>query len=174
MKQLCDGNRPRGRQRKLTPEVAELIIERLANGELLRAICRDLDIAPSIVYQYKLDNKEFDDSFTRARDFADELMEEDAIEIIDEESPTEDTEIEYAADGKPIGGKRRRSDNVARSKARAEIRLKIVARRKGGLMNRKIQIEADDKREDLSDVMKGMSMDDLMRFAGLDNETDGK
>ena len=111
MKQLCDGKRPRGRQRKLTPEVAELIIERLANGELLRAICRDLDIAPSIVYQYKLDNKEFDDSFTRARDFSDDLMEEDAIEIIDEESPTEDTEIEYAADGKPIGGKRRRSSS---------------------------------------------------------------
>ena len=55
-----------------------------------------------------------------------------------------------------------------------EARLKIVARRKGGLQNRKIEIEDDGTGVDLSDAMKGMSMDDLMRFAGLTDDPDSE
>jgi len=56
-----------GRPTKFTQELADLICERLANGETLRSICRDLGFAHSTVIEWTMNNKSFSDQYTRAR-----------------------------------------------------------------------------------------------------------
>ena len=131
-----------GRKKKYTEELANRLLDALACGRTLVSM----------------------------RDFGDVIIEDEVLEIVDAEHISEEQIIEKT--GKKITIKKRRFDNVARSRLRMEARLKIVARRKGGLQNRKIEIEDDGKGIDLSDAMKGMSMDDLMRFAGLSDDPD--
>lgn len=49
-----------------TPETREIILKRLANGETLRAICRDLGIAHNVVVDWRNQDPVFDDHYARA------------------------------------------------------------------------------------------------------------
>lgn len=161
-----------GRKKKYTPELVRRLFSALASGRTLVSICEELDVSPDTVYWWCTEHKDFAKDFTRARDFGDNIIEDEVLEIVDAEHISEEQIIEKS--GKKITIKKRRFDNVARSRLRMEARLKIVARRKGGLQNRKIEIEDDGTGVDLSDAMKGMSMDDLMRFAGLTDDPDSE
>lgn len=161
-----------GRKKKYTEELANRLLDALACGRTLVSICNELDISPDTVYSWTRRYPQFCTDFTRARDFGDNIIEDEVLEIVDAEHISEEQIIEKS--GKKITIKKRRFDNVARSRLRMEARLKIVARRKGGLQNRKIEIEDDGTGVDLSDAMKGMSMDDLMRFAGLTDDPDSE
>lgn len=161
-----------GRKKKYTEELANRLLDALACGRTLVSICKELDISPDTVYSWTRRYPDFCTDFARARSFGDDILEEEVLEIVDAEHISEEQIIEKS--GKKITIKKRRFDNVARSRLRMEARLKIVARRKGGLQNRKIEIEDDGTGIDLSDAMKGMSMDDLMRFAGLNDDPDSK
>lgn len=61
--------RKQGRQTKYTPAKAKEILRRLASGETLTSICRDMQIPPSTVYQWTVDRNDFAVDFARARDF---------------------------------------------------------------------------------------------------------
>ena len=167
---LLESNK--GRRKKYTPELVERLLNALACGRTLVSVCEELDLSPDTVYGWCHKHKDFAKDFARARDFGDEVLEDSVLEIADAEHISEEQIVEKS--GKKITIKKRRFDNVARSRLRVEARLKIVARRKGGLQNRRIEIEDDGTNLDLSDAMKGMSMDDLMRFAGLTDDTDNK
>ena len=167
---LLESNK--GRRKKYTPELVERLLNALACGRTLVSVCEELDLSPDTVYWWCHKHKDFAKDFARARDFGDEVLEDSVLEIADAEHISEEQIVEKS--GKKITIKKRRFDNVARSRLRVEARLKIVARRKGGLQNRRIEIEDDGTNLDLSDAMKGMSMDDLMRFAGLTDDTDNK
>lgn len=161
-----------GRKKKYTPELVRRLLSALASGRTLVSICEELDVSPDTVYWWCSEHPDFAKDFARARDFGDDILEEEVLEIVDAEHISEEQIIEKT--GKRMTIKKRRFDNVARSRLRMEARLKIVARRKGGQQNRRIEIEDDGTGLDLSDTMKGMSMDDLMRFAGLTDDTDIK
>ena len=167
---LLESNK--GRRKKYTPELVGRLLNALACGRTLVSVCEELDLSPDTVYWWCHKHKDFAKDFARARDFGDEVLEDSVLEIADAEHISEEQIVEKS--GKKITIKKRRFDNVARSRLRVEARLKIVARRKGGLQNRRIEIEDDGTNLDLSDAMKGMSMDDLMRFAGLTDDTDSK
>lgn len=161
-----------GRRKKYSPELVERLLNALACGRTLVSVCEELGISPDTVYSWTTRYPDFRKDFARARDFGDEVLEDSVLEIADAEHISEEQIVEKT--GKKITIKKRRFDNVHRSRLRVEARLKIVARRKGGLQNRRIEIEDDRSVADLSDAMKGMSMDDLMRFAGLTDDTDSK
>lgn len=70
-----------GRPTKFTQELADTICERISNGETLRAVCRDIKIAPSTVIEWTWKNKEFFEQYTRARQkqadaYADMILDE--------------------------------------------------------------------------------------------------
>lgn len=161
-----------GRRKKYSPELVERLLSALACGRTLVSVCEELDLSPDTVYWWCHKHKDFAKDFARARDFGDEVLEDSVLEIADAEHISEEQIVEKS--GKKITIKKRRFDNVPRSRLRVEARLKIVARRKGGLQNRRIEIEDDGTNLDLSDAMKGMSMDDLMRFAGLTDDPDSE
>lgn len=56
-----------GRPTKFTQELADTICERIANGETLRSICRDIKFAPSTVIEWTWNNRDFSEQYTRAR-----------------------------------------------------------------------------------------------------------
>lgn len=161
-----------GRRKQYSPELVERLLNALACGRTLVSVCEELGISPDTVYSWTTRYPDFRKDFARARDFGDEVLEDSVLEIADAEHISEEQIVEKT--GKKITIKKRRFDNVPRSRLRVEARLKIVARRKGGLQNRRIEIEDDGTNLDLSDAMKGMSIDDLMRFAGLTDDTDSK
>lgn len=75
-----------------TPELAATICERLAAGESLRAICRDLDVvAEATVRSWVIDDVQgFAAQYTRARDMGLDALAEEIIEIADEPAGTLD------------------------------------------------------------------------------------
>jgi len=75
----------RGRPSDYTDDLADLICERLATGESLRAMCRDDDVLPCerTVYRWLLSNQDFCQKYARAREFQSEPHLEDIIEIAD-------------------------------------------------------------------------------------------
>lgn len=111
-----------GRPSAYTPELAERICLRLAQGDSLRAICRDDDVpTKSTVLLWVVDDREgFSDQYARARqaqalDYADELL-----EIADESN--RDTYKDE--DGKI----RTDHEAIQRSKLRVDTRKWVISR----------------------------------------------
>lgn len=70
-----------GRPTKFTQELADTICERMANGETMRSICREIDIPPSTVIEWTMNNKSFSEQYTQARQkqadsYADMILDE--------------------------------------------------------------------------------------------------
>jgi hypothetical protein len=74
-----------GRPSDYTPEMADLICKRLADGESLRSICRDENMpAESTVRAWALDDREgFYAQYARSRDIALDSIAEEVFEIAD-------------------------------------------------------------------------------------------
>lgn len=150
--------------------VAEEILQRLANGETLTSICRDIGLRPYHVYRWTTNNESFGQRFARAREFGDLVIEDQAIDASDERC--DDEETSESESDKGAGRSRKRFDNVARSRLRAETRLKVVARRKGAKITNEIRIakktEADQAAE--------MTTEQLLEIAkmGIEECCDGE
>lgn len=75
-----------GRPTTYTPELASKICERIANGDSLRAICKD-DGFPSkstvLKWIFKDNNKEFSDQYDKAREIQAQLLADEIVEISD-------------------------------------------------------------------------------------------
>jgi len=76
--------RRRGRPTTYSAEIADEICRRLAEGETLRAICRELDIPASTVLEWVRDDRDgFSERYARARELGYEVMADEIIEIAD-------------------------------------------------------------------------------------------
>lgn len=76
-----------GRPSEYTEAVALQICERLADGESLRAICRDEHMpGRSTVFQWLAANKSFADQYAHAREAQADALFEDILEIADDNS----------------------------------------------------------------------------------------
>lgn len=126
-----------GNQTKYTPAKAKEILRRLASGETLTSICRDMQIPPSTVYQWTVDRNDFAVDFARARDFGDQVLEDEAVDISD--TMEQGKEIVVVNGEKGLSVTTKRGDAIAHRRLRAEIRLKVVSRRKGA----KIQLDTN-------------------------------
>jgi hypothetical protein len=105
---------------KYCPEIVEQICTRMANGELLGSICRDLEIDRATVWRWQQIYPEFATAYTQARELMADSYAESVVRISDDSSG----DFIEGADGK------RRPDweNVQRSRLRADNRKWFAAR----------------------------------------------
>ena len=122
--------RKRGNQSKYTPSRAKEILQRLACGRTLTSICRDMGISPASVYRWTVANEDFARDFARARDFGDQVLEDEAVDISDTMEEASET-IDSFSEKHGASSTVKKGDAVAHRRLRAEVRLKVVARRKG-------------------------------------------
>ena len=130
--------RKRGNQTKYTPSRAKEILQRLACGHTLTSICRDMGISPASVYRWTVANEDFARAFARARDFGDQVLEDEAVDISDTMEEVSET-IDSFSEKHGASSTVKKGDAVAHRRLRAEVRLKVVARRKGA----KIQLDTN-------------------------------
>nr|DAE71165.1 MAG TPA: hypothetical protein [Caudoviricetes sp.] len=130
--------RKQGRQTKYTPSRATEILQRLACGHTLTSICRDMGISPASVYRWTIANEDFARDFARARDFGDQVLEDEAVDISDTMEEASET-IDSFSEKHGASSTVKKGDAVAHRRLRAEVRLKVVARRKGA----KIQLDTN-------------------------------
>lgn len=130
--------RKRGNQAKYTPSRAKEILQRLACGHTLTSICRDMGISPASVYRWTVANEDFARDFARARDFGDQVLEDEAVDISDTMEEASET-IDSFSEKHGASSTVKKGDAVAHRRLRAEVRLKVVARRKGA----KIQLDTN-------------------------------
>jgi len=78
-----------GRPSDYTQALADLICERLSDGESLRAICREEDMPnKATVFRWLGDNVTFSDQYARAREEQAESLVDEIVSIADEEVTT--------------------------------------------------------------------------------------
>lgn len=116
----------KGRPSKYTPELADEIVRDIAEGVTLSDICRR-DHMPdrSTVYDWMRGNDAFSQRFARAREVGFDRIAEEALEIVDDDS--RDWEPITNEAGQVVGIKVD-GEHVQRSKLRAEMRLKLLAK----------------------------------------------
>ena len=104
-------------------EIADEICARIAEGEPLRKICRDLHM-PSwqAVYQWIGKDEDFARRIARARDLGFDAIAEEALEISDTPVVGEETED----DDEKV--KVKRGDMLGHRKLQVETRLKLLAK----------------------------------------------
>ena len=109
---------------KITPAVIEEVLSRIAQGETLAALARELGFHP----QSWVDRMRADEglalAYAHARDVGADVIAEQALEIID---AAPERIIEVDDEGKTLQG-RIDSAAVAWAKNRAEMRLKLLAK----------------------------------------------
>ena len=105
-----------GRASEFTQEVADAICERIAQGESLRAICRDEEMpATSTVCKWLTQQKAFAEQYARAREAQADALFDEILEIADE------TANDYAEG--------RNGETVVNNEAIGRSRLRVDARK---------------------------------------------
>jgi len=114
-----------GGQSKYTPELADAIVEWIAEGKTLREFCRQ-DGMPShmSVYRWMEADKDFAFRFAHARVEGEELIGQECLAIAD--TPLEGVETKVDGNGTVIEMKR--SDMLGHRKLQIETRLKLLAK----------------------------------------------
>lgn len=88
---------PAGRQTEFNQDIADMICERLADGESLRAITSD-DFMParSTIFKWLAQNTEFADQYAHARDEQADTLADDMLAIADQyEAFTDKIDVEH-------------------------------------------------------------------------------
>lgn len=75
-----------GRASSFTQKIADEICERIADGESLRAVCRDAGMPPaSTVCRWLVENAAFSEQYARARESQADKFAEEIVDIADTE-----------------------------------------------------------------------------------------
>jgi hypothetical protein len=117
-----------GRPSTFTQELGDLICERLADGESLRAICSADDMPHrATVFRWLADedNKTFRDQYTHAREEQAETLLDEIVEIADDSR--HDTIPKVGRDGEEYG-EQPNSEWIARSRLRVDARKWVVSK----------------------------------------------
>jgi hypothetical protein len=138
---MAGTKKPRGTPSKFTEDLFQKIIERIADGEPLRQICRDEGMPSYRTFYNWIDEddkllKSEDEKvrntslmlasrFARARDDGHDAIAEETLKIADD--GTNDWMEKQDKDGKNIGWQLN-GEHVQRSKLRIETRLKLLAK----------------------------------------------
>lgn len=113
-----------GRHSTYNAEVADRICARLAEGETLRAICRDEGMPPwRTLYHWIEDHADFAARIARARELGFDAIAQEALSIAD--TPVIGEETEESDDGKT---RVKRADMLGHRKLQVETRLKLLAK----------------------------------------------
>lgn len=117
---------PAGRPTDYTQETADIICERLADGESLRTICDDEGMpARSTVFRWLSLHKEFSDQYARAKEVQAEVLADELISIADD--GRNDWMERKDADGANVGW-RENGEALRRSALRIDTRKWVAAK----------------------------------------------
>lgn len=109
-----------GRPSDYTQELADMICSRLADGESLRAICRDDDMPnKATVFRWLREKEGFSDQYARAKEESADALFEELLEIADD--GTNDWMEKHGQDGELIGYQLN-GEHVQRSRLRLDTR----------------------------------------------------
>ena len=139
------------RRGKKTPELLDEIVERISNGETLRAICRE-EGKPSWVnvYQWMREDENFALRIARARELGADAIAEEIIYIIDD--CTDDVIFLAADDANGAGAKPAiKHSAIKRASLRAEMRLKLLAKWQPKKYGNSVDINATIRKPELND-----------------------
>lgn len=114
-------------------ETADRICKGLAEGESLRAVCRDAGVAHSSVFEWLARQPEFADQYAQAREVGYRLMAEEIIEISDDAGADVITDKD--------GNQRTDAERVARSKLRVDSRKWMLSKMLPKLYGDKLDVE---------------------------------
>jgi hypothetical protein len=109
---------------KKNTKLIEEVLSRIAQGETLAALGRELDFHPNNWRLWCGEDEQLAIAYADARDVGADVIADDVLRIIDEDP---ERVIEFDDEGKP-SGKRIDSAGVAWAKNRAELRLKLLAK----------------------------------------------
>lgn len=109
---------------KKKPELIEEVLSRIAQGETLASLGRELDFHPATWNVWVREDEELAIAYDRAREIGADVIADDVLRIIDAEP---ERVVELDEEGKATTG-RIDSAGVAWAKNRAELRLKLLAK----------------------------------------------
>ena len=131
---------PTGRPSSFTQEVADAICERLADGESLRAICRDDDMPnKATVFRWLASNKSFSDQYTRARETQADTIVDEILDIADDGS--NDWMRRNGKDGEP--GWQENGEAMRRSQIRIDARKWMAGKMRPKVYSDKLDVNAN-------------------------------
>jgi len=128
-----------GRPSLYSPEIAETICKRLAEGESLRAVCRDNEMPSEVtVRRWVLDDHEgFSAQYTRAREAQAHAIADELLEISDDGSNDWMERNDKDNPGWQLNG-----EHVQRSKLRADTRKWLLAKMLPKVYGERLEVEA--------------------------------
>lgn len=155
-----------GRPSSYTQEIADLICERIANGESLRTICADEAMpAKSTVFKWLAERSEFSDQYARAREAQADALFDEIIDIADD--GTNDWMEKHSADGEAIGW-RENGEALRRSVLRVDARKWMAGKLRPKVYGDRTQMEhtgANGGPIEHTVSAKDLSDDELARLA---------
>lgn len=126
-----------GRPSDYTPQLADAICARLADGESLRSVCRD-ESMPSMqtVFAWLRKHEEFLEQYARSKEECADAYAEDIIEIADD--GTNDWMEKKNAEGENIGWQVN-GEHIQRSRVRIDTRKWLAAKLKAKKYGEKVE-----------------------------------
>ncbi len=125
-----------GAKSTYTPEIGAAICERLANGESLLRICKDMQIAYGTAYGWEVHVPEHRENSARAREVGCHAIADDCIEIAD--TPHEGIETIEKPDGSM---ETKRGDMTQHRRMRIDTRMRLLGKWLPKVYGDKQQIE---------------------------------
>ena len=165
--------RPRGRPSIYSPELADIILDRLRSGETLNAICRDDGMpAHSTVSNWATTNVEgFFDRYSRAREAGWHVIAEQIIDISDDSS----ADLRKGEDGKIFADQ----ELVGRARLRVDSRKWLLSKMLPKIYGDKVEVNATLTLETLvndslrisRDALAPPTIDGEVSVIGVHNES---
>lgn len=124
---------------KYTLDQADVICERIAEGESMRSICRDPDMpSMSTIFKWLREQESFSQQYAKAKDMSADALFEDILDIAD--NSTNDWMENNSPEGENLGW-RVNGDSIQRAKLRVDARKWAASKLKPKKYGDKIQNE---------------------------------
>ncbi len=140
------------RPSSFTKKIADIICERLADGESLRSICEDDDMpTKTSVFRWLKSNEEFRDQYTLAREAQADTLFDDIIDIADD---GRNDWMERR--GEEDAGWQANGENIRRSQVRIEARKWMAGKLRPKKYGEKLEVE-HGVTDELSSLMESLN-----------------
>jgi len=115
-----------GRPSKFDQEIADKIVDITSTtSRSLASICKELEVSPSTVYKWLIEDEKFSEMYARGKDWQADFMAEETIEIADDSSQDK---VIVVRNGEPVEVENK--EYISRSRLRVDARKWIASKLK--------------------------------------------
>ena len=141
-------------------ETADVICERIADGESLKDICADVDLPNrATVYRWLAAHKTFSDMYARAREEQADTLADEIVSISDDGA----RDYGQTEDGREVVN----HDHIARSRLRVDARKWVAAKLKPRKYGDKVELEHSGSLQTQTDEQVNARLAVLLGKAGI-------